>query len=389
MITTLACFTLLLAPQSRPAQGSDAPQSEFVKDRTSSGSKGRILRREGGAKTDKSLELALEWLAQEQNEDGSWNTSEKGALAARHGTGLTGLSLLALLGDGHSGVHGEYKETVSKGLAWLLARQNKQTGQFGARTNHAFMYDHAIATLAVAEAFLLDESDALAEPLETACAFLAKGRNKNAAWRYEVPPSEGNDNDTCISAWCTLALVMCQEAGIEVEGAVFDGMEAWLVSATDDAIGRVGYSSQGSFSARIPGLNTDIPVEIGEAMTAIAMTVRSFTMRRRGDKGLWDKQTQLLLKCLPVWSEEEPLVDMYYWYFGAQAMFQVGGKPWKAWNKSMKTAITKAQLTEGDEKGSWDPVGPWCPYGGRVYSTAMMAMCLEVYYRYPRLLDQR
>jgi len=37
-----------------------------------------------------------------------------------------------------------------------------------------------------------------------------------------------------------------------------------------------------------------------------------------------------------------------------------------------------------DERGSWDPVGPWGREGGRVYSTATMALCLQVYYRYQR-----
>ena len=32
--------------------------------------------------------------------------------------------------------------------------------------------------------------------------------------------------------------------------------------------------------------------------------------------------------------------------------------------------------------GSWDPICIWGGYGGRVYSTAMSALCLEVYYRF-------
>ena len=32
-------------------------------------------------------------------------------------------------------------------------------------------------------------------------------------------------------------------------------------------------------------------------------------------------------------------------------------------------------------KGSWDPKGAWGREGGRVYSTAMMALTLEVLFR--------
>jgi hypothetical protein len=54
----------------------------------------------------------------------------------------------------------------------------------------------------------------------------------------------------------------------------------------------------------------------------------------------------------------------------------------------MKSALLATQQTEGDQRGSWDPVGPWAYSGGRAYSTAMMALSLEAYYRYGNLLDR-
>jgi hypothetical protein len=44
--------------------------------------------------------------------------------------------------------------------------------------------------------------------------------------------------------------------------------------------------------------------------------------------------------------------------------------------------LLEHQRRGADDDGSWDPVGVWCGKGGRVYSTAMGALCLEVYYRY-------
>ena len=49
---------------------------------------------------------------------------------------------------------------------------------------------------------------------------------------------------------------------------------------------------------------------------------------------------------------------MYYWYYGSYAMYQMGGsKYWEPWNKAMKKAVVDSQRRDGDEKGSWDPVG--------------------------------
>ncbi len=71
-------------------------------------------------------------------------------------------------------------------------------------------------------------------------------------------------------------------------------------------------------------------------------------------------------------------------------MYQMGGSQyWKPWQKAMEKAVVKSQKHDGDFKGSWDPVGPWGHVGGRVYSTACMVLCLEVYFRYARVLGAR
>jgi hypothetical protein len=79
--------------------------------------------------------------------------------------------------------------------------------------------------------------------------------------------------------------------------------------------------------------------------------------------------------------------NLYYWYYGTLAMKQYGGEPWDAWNSAVRDELVASQRTEGDAAGSWDPIGPWGPYGGRVYATALATLCLEVYYRYTPLYE--
>jgi hypothetical protein len=55
----------------------------------------------------------------------------------------------------------------------------------------------------------------------------------------------------------------------------------------------------------------------------------------------------------------------------------------------MKTAVLDSQRQDGAHYGSWDAVGPWGMKGGRVYSTATMVLCLEVYFRYGKVLGAR
>ena len=91
-----------------------------------------------------------------------------------------------------------------------------------------------------------------------------------------------------------------------------------------------------------------------------------------------------VLEVLPAWVEDTPANDMYYWYYGTYAMYQTGGESWAKWNAALKEALMPSQHKKGPMQGSWDPIGPWGYAGGRVYSTAILALTLEVYYRFPR-----
>ena len=100
------------------------------------------------------------------------------------------------------------------------------------------------------------------------------------------------------------------------------------------------------------------------------------------------KGVNLLMREPPLWKEQKgrvlSTINLYYWYYGSYAVFQFGGPTWKKWNDAMQKALLSSQRQGGDEDGSWDPIGEWGIAGGRVYSTAIGAMTLEVYYRFRR-----
>ena len=76
-------------------------------------------------------------------------------------------------------------------------------------------------------------------------------------------------------------------------------------------------------------------------------------------------------------------MDYYRWYYATLAMFQMGDTYWKKWNEALKTALCTTQQKGGCEDGSWDPATVvFGLKGGRLLSTAMGCLSLEVYYRY-------
>ena len=81
-------------------------------------------------------------------------------------------------------------------------------------------------------------------------------------------------------------------------------------------------------------------------------------------------------------------MNLYYWYYATLALHhrqrnnEAAATAWRTWNDAMTAALTTTQVTDGNDAGSWNSNTVWGGYGGRVYTTAMAAMCLEVYYRY-------
>jgi hypothetical protein len=352
-----------------------------------------------GSRTEKAVTAGLEWLAAHQSDDGSWDadgfmdncgeigsTRCGGAGQPTHDVGLTGLALLAFLGDGNTSEQGPFRDVVRRGMRWLVERQDPDTGLLGERASHDFVYDHAIATLALCENHYFTPTPLSRRSAQAAVNYAVRARNPYGAWRYDVPPI--GDNDTSVTGWMVFALTSAREAGLTVDPAALDGALSWIDEVTDPVTGRVGYESLGSLSSRTPA-NEHYPRAKGEAMTAVGLLCRIFLGQDPGANDVLRKHADLLARTPPAWDPEGFGCDMYYWYYGTYAMFQMGGAWWRAWNEAMKSAVLPSQRGDGDESGSWDPVGPWGHAGGRVYATALMTLCLEVYFRYAKVLGAR
>ena len=368
-----------------------------------------------GTPRDKTTERGLEWLKAHQSPSGAWETrgfgrwcngalaetpSPDGAGKPMYDTGATGLALCTYLGAGYTnrGRH-PYRRTVSRGLRYLKNTQDPE-GCFGSRAAPTFIYNHATASLAMVEAYGMTGSALYKPSAQRALDFIGLSRNPYYAWRYGVKP--GN-NDTSVSGWMMMAVKSAKltnadalaggrEAPLAIDDDAFDGIGSWLDKMTDPDTGRVGYMTRGSGSARPRELVDRFPTEKSEAMTAVGVLARIFMGEDPRKSQEIRMGADLMRRLPPTWNTEDGSIDMYYWYYGALAMHQVGGKHWATWSEALDQAVIQSQRTDGtycEYKGSWDPVGPWGEDGGRVYSTALMTMCMQVYYRYDRVFGTR
>ena len=347
---------------------------QIYKDRTTSDRPAVLRRRGGSPETEAAVQAALKWLALHQEPDGHFDaekygagheTSALGPRSQRRGpradTAVTGLALLAMLGSGNTHLDGPYARNVQHGLEYLLSVQGADGNLGGRAETFSFMYCHGMATFAMSEAYAMTHDRRLEEPLRPAIAYtIAAQHPTTGGWRYK-PHEMG---DTSQLGWQLMAL---EERRV--------GRHSDAASKRAHGAIRFLKSVASGEEAAWPAI---APAKLpSHSMTAEALVCRQFLGMAR-DNPAADEAGKSLLGELP----SKDKVNLYYWYYGTLGMYQLQGDYWQRWNEALQAALVGRQQTDGDLAGSWDPVCVWGGYGGRVYSTAMSALCLEVYYRF-------
>jgi hypothetical protein len=336
------------------------------------------------------VDLALDYLLRHRDPDGHWSCSGFTAQCQQNrcdgngdprlDVGVTGLALLAFLGAGNAPNgrehRDEHRDTVREGLRWLIERQDPGSGLFGDADSHTdFLYDHAIATLAMTQGYGVAREPQYRASAEKAIHYIESARNPGKAWRYSVPPN--GENDVSVTGWMVMALRSAKDNGLDVDPGAFEGAKSFVDRMTDETTWRTGYYTRGGVSGREPGAAERWPAEKSEAMTAVAMGCRLRFDENPDRSPALRGGADLLLDRLPLWDERQGTIDYYYWYHGTYAMHRMGGRDWSEWERNMNAAILGSQRTDGDEAGSWDPqYDPWGRRGGRIYSTAILALAL-------------
>lgn len=351
-----------------------------------------------GGRVNEAVTAGLEWLRKHQDEDGKWDSDGfmkhdvegdacTGPGNGAHDVGLTGLALLAFLGEGNTLRVGTYRRVVRTGVKFLQEAQNETSGLLGTTSSHDYIYGHAVATLALCEAYGLSDLYApLKKPAQNAINYIVQARNPYGVWRYEPKSVDG---DTSISGWMVQALLSAKEFNLEVDDSALKTTAVWFNTITNPSTGQAGYTKLGEGSSRPVGKVDKFPADKTEALTAVVLLARFLMHEDPKDSKTMTLAADTILRKPPVWNEADGSIDMYYWYYASYAMYQMGGKWWTQWSKVMTDAVLKTQKMAGNPKGSWDPVDAWGEDGGRVYSTAIMVLCLEAYYRYGKVLGAR
>ncbi len=342
----------------------------------------------GGTKESKEAVLAgLRWLAAHQESDGHWSLNAYWKNVAGcdcpaecekkiddSDTAGTAFGVLPMLGEGITHKTGPqkpreligYRKRVYAGLAYLVQHQDKKSGNLGGN-----MYSHALGTMALCEAYALSEDESLKVPAQMAVKFMTEAQHKEGGWRY----SPNQAGDMSVTAWVFLAIRSAQLSGLPIGRTALIRAERFVdscaVGPAEAKLSRYAYlppTPEKDQSARL-------------SLSAAGLLTRQYLGWKKDDPQLAAGCEHLVANLPP--GSGDKLGDIYYYHYATQVLHHMEGPEFDLWNHRMREHLLRTQEKEGHRAGSWSPEGAsYGDRGGRLYTTGMALLTLQVYYRH-------
>ncbi|MCZ7649450.1 MAG: terpene cyclase/mutase family protein [Planctomycetota bacterium] len=312
----------------------------------------RAVKAGGNRETESAVDRGLAWLAANQEPDGHWDTRKHGAATHKWcDTTVTGLSVLAFLGAGHTEKIGKYQDHVRRAVAWLIAQQQENGALRPSSYAQNLGYANAIAGMALAEAAGMARRPETILAAQRAVTYGVEVHQQRVdgqcrGYRY-VAQQAGDLSNT---GWYIMQLKSAKVAGLHVPREAFEGVKWFLDEAVenrelpplpgvswDNGRHRYGYTERQDVTAR---------------RTAMGCLTRQF-MGVEPDELRGGVEWMLRAGGVPAAGR----VDLYYWYYGTLCAFQQGGEVWRLWNEGLQAALVPTQRRDGAFEGSWDRPG--------------------------------
>lgn len=337
----------------------------------------------GSAAGEAAVDRALEWLAGQQDTNGSWSFAHIGSRGkakypnpgkldnARNAA--TALALLPYLGAGYGPKEGRYKTNVNNGLTFLKGRMARMVQMGGVPTFYepeaGQMPSHPLAAIALCEASALGADPHTRKAAQAAVQVILSTQNSDGGWSSMPSPPEPAPGTSGMypTGWNLAALRATQWAALDVDQKALQ--EAGRYIETMRVANLTGYRRSDNVAGRDP------------TATAVAMSAQMVLGRPRDDRELVDYVAAL--------GQSGPSTSgrLYLNYYNSQVMRDCGGPTREKWNTTLRDYLIGTQEMEGDLAGSWFlPDTGWSTAnGGRLFCTAVATLILEVYYRSPPL----
>jgi hypothetical protein len=398
----LAALVIVPSPEgcSRVRGADDNRENPFAA-RLDPKTRARLVEKHGGTKdSEEAVARGLEWLALHQAQDGRWSIHEfnqhartkpfpdgrvfkddcEGLSNRKNDIAATGLALLPFLAAGQTKSPSkgpDYSKGVKGGLQFLIRKQDRTTGFYGID-----MYAHGIATIAMCEAYGMTGDASYKASAQNALNYIERSQHTAGGWRY-TPNTAG---DLSVTGWQLIALKTGRLVGLNVKDTTIKKAKQFLMSCEAQWTGEDGRTRTGGYSYQPGSGETSTMTAVGMLCSIYLDTSpRSCPLLHGADR---------LRRCPPGTTK-----NLYYDWHATEVLFHMGDEDhWKFWNEGPegKNGIRDVLIKKQDDgrvneshRGSWEQEGAGhANDGGRIMATSLSLLCLEVYYRHPRLFKK-
>ena len=323
------------------------------------------LRENGGRPAlDRQVVKALDWLLEQQNEDGSWGDT--------YPVAMTGFALLAYCGHCETVDSPRYGDALEKAIKYLTEIAGDNDGLLSSKPGQHAPYEHGIATYALAEAFALNKNSRkkirISPTLHNAVPIIIEGQTEGGGWLYGY--GYNGTGDLSISGWNIQAL-----KAAELTGRKFTG----LGRAQKKALGYIQAASApgGLFRYRIRDGDTGRLSLTGVGVLSARILGKKMANEEESFKAILSQKPR-----------QFRAADLYALYYHSQACFQKGGKVWSEYNDSYQKMVIDSQEKDGSWPSAAGHIGG-AKADAKLYHTCLCTLMLEVYYRYLPATDTR
>ncbi|HJN67766.1 MAG TPA: hypothetical protein QF761_16280, partial [Pirellulales bacterium] len=360
-----------------------------------------------------SVDRALEWLARQQRDDGSWDFDGSSSGPG----GATGLAVLAYLGSGNSPYSGTYRQNVCDGIKFLISYQNNPGksekggspfGYFGPD-----LYCHLFAHWAMSEALILSQEaheggcaescdltmEQMRQSAESAATYTNYAQAGLGGWAYTAfwgnkgPMYPGDMNnpkgDISHHAFVMAALIATHKAGIEIpnlEGQLNAGkkfLDECGSSPLTDPTSGLSINSKYAYAPRNPN-------DIYPRAASCGLLSRAYAYKLSPSFSVSGGVPPDHIAIQTFFDENQPDTvngDVYYNQHGTLLAYQLGGDVWTNWIGMLEPFLLAEQTAGGPDDGSWLLRGDFAGAGGRLYCTTFAILCLEPGYAGLKLFE--
>ncbi len=335
--------------------------------------------------SEQALNRGLRWLARNQGPQGNWTSDD---------LGLVSTGVLAFLAAGHLPDRGEYGGHVRWAMDFVI-RGADSSGLLNIAEPRRGVYNHGLSTFVLGQAYGMTHDPRLGPTLDRALRLIADTQCDDGGWDY-VAARQRQGHDLSLAVMQALALRSAVDSGLDVSPrviqAAIQSVRAHYTPSNcpRDAPEEEQKRHAGQFTYTRGGGNASV------AMAAAGVVC----LQEFGQYDDWriEKNIRVIRKAVQentspdrARRERRAPFDAYTLYYVAQAIYQVGGEPWRECYPLLRDAVVASQIEDSENPtrdGMWAAQGHVGGKPGELYMTAVCCFVLAIPNRYLPILQE-